>query len=134
MTNCLHYRKIVGGPRERLFAEKGGMEMLQNKYPLVYLKRGDVYRYHYVSPYRDNFPPCCTSALLHYKFIGGDWEKYIAIANNGNYANGSQLYKDIVRVVEERGQELSFYGEHSVEYRNSESLFKHPLIKDWRNA
>jgi hypothetical protein len=131
MTNCLHYRKIVGGPRERLFAEKGGMEMLQNKYPLVYLKRGDVYRYHYVSPYRDNFTTCCTSTLLHYKFLNGDYEKYMKIANEGNYANGSRLYKTIVSKVSSQSG-LCFWNEHSAEYQDSVDLLKNRLINDWK--
>lgn len=129
---CLHYKKILGGPRERIFGNPKSVEMLQNKYALVFYRRGDIYRYHYVSPYLDNFRTECNSALLHYKFVGGDYEKYVTIANNGNYANGSQLYKDIVRVVEENGQKISFFGDHSAEYQNSESLLLHPFIEDWR--
>lgn len=129
--NCMHYRKIVGGPRERLFANENSMEMLQNKYALVFLKRGEIYRFHYVSPYKENFGLECTSALLHYKFIDGDYEKYVSIAKEGNYANGSRLYKDIVRVLEENAGDMTFYGERSAEYNNSYDLLKNPLVHEW---
>lgn len=129
---CLHYKKILGGPRERIFGNEKGVEMLQNKYALIYYQAADIYRYHYVCPYLNNFGSQCSSVLLHYKFVGGDYEKYAQIADNGNYANGSQLYKDIVRVVESKKRKLSFFGTSSVGYENSESLLKHPLIKEWR--
>lgn len=129
--NCLHYQKIMGGPRQRLFAKAGSMEMLQNKYPLVYYKRGEVYRYHYVSPYKQNFGTECTSALLHYKFLDGDYEKYVKIANDGNYANGSRLYKDIVKEIEEN-ESLSFFDKDSIRYNSSKDLLRHELISDWK--
>lgn len=129
---CMHYKKILGGPRERIFGNPDSVEMLQNKYALVYYQRGDIYRYHYVSPYLANFGSECSSVLLHYKFIGGDLEKYISIAQSGNYANGSQLYKDIVQVVEQEDRKLSFYEDNSVEYQSSESLLLHPIVRDWR--
>ena len=131
--NCLHYQKIKGGPRQRLFAEAGSMEMLQNKYPLVYYKRGEVYRYHYVSPYKHNFGVECTSALLHYKFLDGDYEKYVKIANEGNYANGSRLYKDIIEKVD-GNNELYFYDENSVEYLSSQDLLKNCLVSEWKES
>ncbi len=131
MSNCLHYTKIMGGPRQRVFADKDSMDMLQNKYPLVYMRRGDVYRYHYVCPYRKNFKTTCTSALLHYKFLDGDLEKYQKIAADGNYANGSRLYKDIVKKVENEGS-ICFYNENSVKYHSSMDLLKHQLIHNWK--
>lgn len=131
--NCLHYQKIMGGPRQRLFARAGSMEMLQNKYPLVFFKRGEVYRYHYVSPYKQNFGTECTSALLHYKFLDGDYEKYVKIAKDGNYANGSRLYKDIVKEMEEN-ESLSFFAKDSIRYSSSVDLLKHELISDWRKC
>jgi hypothetical protein len=131
MENCLHYKKIVGGPRQRVFAKQDSLEMLQNKYPLVFYQRGDVYRYHYVAPYRDNFPANCTSALLHFKFLSGDYEKYVKIANDGNYANGSRLYKDIVEKLE-HSDAVSFYNDKSVKYEDSKDLLKNRLINDWK--
>ena len=105
--------------------------MLQNKYPLVFLQKGEIYRYHYVSPYKENFGMECTSALLHYKFLEGDYAKYVEIAKNGNYANGSRLYKDIIEKVD-GNSELYFYNEKSIEYRNSEDLLKNTLISNWK--
>lgn len=130
IESCLHYQKIIGGPRQRIFAKKGGMEMLQNKYPLIFYRKGDIYRYHYASPYRENFVEECTSVLLHYKFLQGDYAKYLGIVERGNYANGSRLYKDIIEKVNE-GSELYFYYENSVEYQNSWDLLKTGIVKKW---
>lgn len=131
LQNCLHYKKVIGGPRQRVFASKDTMEMLQNKYPLVYYKKGDIYRYHYVSPYFDNFSKKCTSALLHYKFLDGDYEKYKKIAQDGNYANGSRLYKEMLQKLENEA-ELIFYNRKSIKYQNSKDLLKNKLISDWK--
>lgn len=131
LRNCLHYKKVIGGPRQRIFASKDTMEMLQNKYPLVYYKKGDIYRYHYVAPYLDNFSKKCTSALLHYKFLDGDYGKYKKIAQDGNYANGSRLYKEMLQKLENE-VELTFYSRESIKYQNSNDLLKNKLISDWK--
>lgn len=131
LGKCLHYQKIKGGPRERLMKLEGGIDMLQNKYPLVYMQRGDVYRYHFVSPYQKNFGMQCTSVLMHYKFLNGDLEKYQKIAEDGNYAHGSQLYKEALSVWE-KNENLSFYSEHSAEYKTSEDLLQCSIVSDWK--
>ncbi|MGN1167814.1 MAG: glycosyltransferase family 2 protein [Lachnospiraceae bacterium] len=131
LGSCMHYQKIVGGPRERLLTDENRMEMLQNKYPLVFYRKGDIYRYHYVSPFEKNFGMPCTSALLHYKFLNGDLEKYKKIAADGNYAQGSQLYKKTLHALEGKDK-FSFYSNHSAAYDTSEDLLRCEMINDWR--
>lgn len=131
LSKNLHYYKVTGGPRDRVLGaeNKGGITMIQNKYPLVYLKRGEIYRYHYVYPFYHNFDTKCIGALLHYKFLPGDLMKYRKIANDGNYANGSQFYKQSINIIENE-KKISFYTSRSEEYQNSSSLNKINIISD----
>lgn len=130
ISKNLHFYKINGGPRSRTFRqEKSDMVMIQNKYPLVYIKKGEIYRYHYMYPFFHNFDTECISAMLHYKFLPGDLKKYEVIAQTGNYANGSQLYKESLAQIKQN-QDLNFWDEKSCEYRSSEDLLKIGFIKD----
>lgn len=130
LSKNLHYYKVTGGPRDRVLGaeNKDGITMIQNKYPLVYLKRGEIYRYHYVYPFYHNFDTECIGALLHYKFLPGDLKKYQKIASDGNYANGSQFYKDSMKQIQEN-PELNFWYDGTVEYRTSKDLEKVNVIK-----
>lgn len=134
LSRNLHYYKVIGGPRDRALGveNKDGITMIQNKYPLVYLKRGEIYRYHYVYPFYHNFDTECMGVLLHYKFLPGDLKKYQKIAAEGNYANGSQFYKDSIKQIQEN-PDLNFWYDGTVEYRTSEDLEKINIIRkiDW---
>ena len=71
-------------------------------------------------------------ALLHYKFLPGDLKKYQKIASDGNYANGSQFYKDSMKQIQEN-PELNFWYQGTTEYRSSRDLEKINIIRkiDW---
>lgn len=134
LSKNLHYRKVIGGPREREFGETESMTMLQNKYPLVYMRRGELYRYHYVYPFADNFDCDCIGVLLHYKFLPGDINKYKDIVKQGNYANGSQLYKNSLAQLEQN-EHAGFWTEKSCKLTSSEDLKKISILKEiqWEN-
>ena len=131
LSKNLHYYKVTGGPRDRVLSIENdrGITMIQNKYPLVYIKRGELYRFHYVYPFYHNFDTKCIGALLHYKFLPGDLMKYRKIANDGNYANGSQFYKQSINIIENE-KKIFFYTSRSEEYQNSSSLNKINIISE----
>ena len=129
--NNLHFQKIIGGPRKRVFnnVDDNSMVMIQNKYPLVYMKMGELYRYHYVYPYYHNFDTECISVLRHYKFLPGDLKKYEVIAQNGNYANGSQLYKESLNKIAE-DKDMTFWYVDSIKYNSSNDLLMLDFVKE----
>lgn len=130
LSRNLHYQKVIGGPRARVIRSdnENGIEMIQNKYPLVYMTRGEIYRYHYVYPIYHNFDTECVSVLLHYKFLPGDLKKYEKIAEQGTYANGSQLYKDSLKAIQQN-EHIKFWNSDSKEYTNSDSLLNIDIVK-----
>lgn len=135
MTKNLHYYKITGGPRQRVFKhDSKGTEMIQNKYPLVYISKGELYRYHYVFPFYNNFDMKCMAVLKHYKFMPGDLKKYEKIVKEGTYANGSQLYKDSLKMIKEN-KNLNFWNQESCKYYSSDDLLKIDLVNEitWEN-
>lgn len=88
---------VRGGFRKRIF----GSNAMLTKYPVLYLREGDVHgKSHFPFPYRKNYQSQCYIALLHYKFLQGEINKYKEIVKKGNYYQGSQQYKDYIRVLE----------------------------------
>lgn len=115
---------ISGGPRQRVFLENSNNTFMLTKYPLFYFKKGDIQccsHYHY--PYKDNFGFECKTALLHYKFLRSDLDKYLERAKKGNYANGSSEYKKYAEIVSE-GKRITLYNEKSAKFENFDSLNK----------
>lgn len=120
------YDEFVGGPRKRLF----GLNPILTKYPLFKLEKGDIQALsHWQFPYKYNYNLKIKGALLHYKFLDSDLEKYIQIAKEGNYSSGSIEYKTYISTYNER-KDISFFGEHSKKYTNSKEFFKSLIIKN----
>lgn len=109
---------IIGGPRGRIFGQKAWL----TKYPLCYFTKGDIQgKSHFPYPYIKNKNSKCLGALLHYKFLSSDIEKYRKIAYDGNYFNGSAQYKKYIEYIDQNGVN-NFVYKNSHEYVNSESL------------
>ncbi|MCH5166332.1 MAG: glycosyltransferase family 2 protein [Erysipelotrichales bacterium] len=115
---------ISGGPRQRVFFENNNNTFMLTKYPLFYFEKGDIQCCsHYQFPYKENFGFECKTALLHYKFLKSDLDKYLERAKIGNYANGSFEYKKYAELYS-NGQKISLYNSESAKFENYESLNK----------
>ena len=119
------FKCIDGGMRVRMFKgtnEKFGPYL--TKYPLIYFERGDIqYNSHYSYPFYKNFDGPGWGALLHYKFLKSDMNKYIAIANSGSFYGGSYEYKQYIKMYKEN-PDMKYIYENSNKYINSTSLEK----------
>ena len=111
---------IEGGPRNRFFGDDGNPELL-TKYPLVYMRQGQIYGYHHIYPFEMSFESPCFLVLKHYKFVNGDMDKIKRIVREGNYADGSTLYKKYYEKLKETGK-LSFVYEGTRVMENSEDI------------
>lgn len=69
------------------------------------------------------------SILLHYKFLPGDMDKITKIIHEGNYSNGSGLYKRYKKVFEEDGIKCLWF-EGSKKWIGTASFKEFPFIKD----
>lgn len=120
---------IYGGPRERIFKIKPCL----TKYPLIYFQKKDIFRSHFLYPYKQNLNTDCNLILKHYKFLPNEFEKYKIIAKNGNYYNGSIEYKKYIEFIN-KNYELDFICNSSTKYVNSNSFDKINLYKkiDWK--
>jgi len=97
--------EIFGGPRERMFGSPDDVSReLLTKFPVFFWRRGEIYRYHYLFPFEENFKSPCILALKHYKFADGELRKMQRIVAEGNYAGGSALYGKYVDKVPEDGK------------------------------
>ena len=123
------YREIFGGPRTRVFGNSGldNRELL-TKYPVFYWRKGEIYRYHYVFPFEENFDSPLVLALKHYKFTEGDYEKMVRIVKEGNYAGGSNLYENYVEKLPEDGK-ISFKTDKSGEIKDDASLLEIDIME-----
>lgn len=116
---------IKGGPRERVFRENP----LLTKYPIFKFIEGTIQgKSHYQYPYKLNKGLECHFALLHFKFLANDFEKYKKIAEDGSYYNGSKQYKDYINVYR-KNPNISFYEKKSKKYVDSSSLYSINLLK-----
>lgn len=107
-----------GGPRYRVF----GSKQMLTKCPLY--KFGDaevVIDAHFQWPYEEVNRSPYLFALLHYKYISNDYEEYAARVRKGNFASGSQGYKDFFAAYGD-GTLRSFYYEGSCRYEGEASL------------
>jgi broad specificity phosphatase PhoE len=111
--------RVYGGPRRRKF----GISPWLQKFPLVYIDEMIMNtnpHFWYPFPVNNNVP--FISALLHYKFLPGDFEQYIKYAKSGVHWNNSKEYKKYVEVIGSDEDFTFFDADVSVKYNNSDSL------------
>lgn len=115
---------IKGGPRQRIFFKDGNSNTL-TKYPLFFFKEGDIQCCsHFQFPFKYNCNLPCKTALLHYKFLKDDLEKYVERARKKNYSNGSIEYQKYIEAYE-KGKDIIFYdNKYSIKFEDSTSLRK----------
>lgn len=68
----------------------------------------------------------CWYVLKHYKFLQSDKAEYVRRAREKSFYNNSVEYQFVQQIQE---QALSFYDEHSCEYRDSHSLTVLPFLQ-----
>ncbi|MDR0364823.1 MAG: histidine phosphatase family protein [Bacteroidales bacterium] len=117
--NKKYGRRVFGGLRQRVFFITPSLQ----KFPLIYVKEDTIgLNPHFWYPYSINMNVKFASALLHYKFLPHDIEKYDARAKSGVYYNDSYEYKTyIVRIT--KTPDLAFYDpKTSQEFENFDSV------------
>lgn len=114
-----------GGMHERLFGLK---KITRTKIPLIYCTddRFEVGS-HDIFPLHENISAKIGGILMHYKFLPSDGEKIKKIIKDGNYANGSRLYKKYDEVLSKG--ELSAYYEGSKKWLGAESFRELPFVE-----
>lgn len=127
LSKCLNGITLYGGPRSRVFGKTdSGISPLLIKHPLFYFKEGYIFESaHYIFPFCEK--TSILSALLHYKFLQDDLERYKIIAEKGNYFSGSIEYKQYIKMWNENNN-LNFMHSESVEFKTSKSLKKVEII------
>lgn len=127
--NQLLLNGYQGGVRARLFfqSETKNKPWL-TKYPLIFLQQGDIqFQSHMSFPFYKNFQSKNYLAIKHYKFLPNDFEKYKQRVSSGNFANGSQEYKQYI--AEMKKGYIKFYdNSHSERCLTSESFYKIPVM------
>ncbi|MCD8290906.1 MAG: glycosyltransferase family 2 protein [Prevotella sp.] len=116
---------IHGGPRSRLINH---FETPLSKLPLIYAEYADFWADHTPMPFDKNFNTECLGVLRHYKFLPEDKDKYIKIAQDGNYVGGSYDYKQYVKMMDDE-KSSTFWYEKSCKYSNSSSFLNIPFLK-----
>ena len=116
---CVWY---VGGPRKRVFETYS----LLTKYPLFYFDNNTLnISSHYLYPFEDNFKSPCLLCIKHYEFLNqSDYTKMIEIKKNGNYANGSREYAEMLTVIQNKNILTFFDIKSSCKYASSYDLLK----------
>jgi hypothetical protein len=114
----------VGGMRYRIF----GIQIGLGKTPLFFLDNKTIYHIHCLFPFEKNFQKPKSIALLHYKFLLGDIEKYKERIDKKSMFNDSEEYKKYIEKMTDGN--LSFYDENvSEKYIDSQSLVKNGLLE-----
>jgi len=114
----------TGGMRYRVF----GMQMTLGKTPLFFMDNKTIYHIHCLFPFERNFQKPKGIALLHYKFLSGDIEKYKERVSSKVMYKGSEEYKQYIEKIEENGL-IDFYDEKvSEKYINSQTLVEASLL------
>ncbi len=118
---------IKGGPRKRVFSSEEQDSPQLVKYPLFKLEAGMIFESaHYLFPFQQTGE--IEGALLHYKFLDNDLERYRQIAQNGSFQGGSREYKRYIEKLQQNPQ-LNFYYNGSACYEHSGSLLKLKFMK-----
>lgn len=122
------FRVVRGGFRKRIYNSNA----LLTKYPIVYMEPGDVQgKSHFLFPYHKNWKSECIIAILHYKFLPNDIDKYRSIAQNGSYFNGSAQYKEYIKVIDNQSRiRDSLLSDNSHKLETSDDLKKIKYIID----
>ena len=119
MKACTQMDAVEGGMRARVFKKN----QLLTKYPLIFFEKGDVEgKSHFLYPYIRNIDIPCYLALKHYKFLTSDICKYRKIAEDGNFYNGSEEYKQYLKTIDSSNGTIKLLYEGSKEYVSSEDL------------
>ncbi|CAG9612125.1 hypothetical protein BACCIP111899_01297 [Bacillus rhizoplanae] len=116
---------VSGGPRKRIF----NLDVYLTKHPLFYFRPGDIQGHsHYQYPYQKNKNLSCFTALLHYKFLSSDINKYEQRVKEGNFYNGSEEYKQYLKLFNNHS-DFTFLYDGSTKYQNSNSLLEVEIIE-----
>jgi len=117
--------RVFGGPRYRKFH----ISPFLQKFPLIFIKDDTVnINPHFWYPFSINHNSRLVSALLHYKFLPGDFEKYKDFVNTGIHWDNSREYKAYVDGLQDDLGFTFFDNKHSIEYKNSKSLEEIQII------
>ncbi|MCL1864161.1 MAG: glycosyltransferase family 2 protein [Defluviitaleaceae bacterium] len=109
LEDCVYFDRLDGSTkfnkdgtlRNRLFSvEEKGQSPSPNKPALLKFTDCFLLSSHVVYPRKYNNTPF-GAVCLHYKFLPSDREKYIKIAQEGNYYKGSWVYKAVNEKIEE---------------------------------
>jgi len=128
-TGYFDYYKSVylyssGGMRHRIF----GIQTPLRKTPLFFFDDKSISFAHYLFPFEKKSHKKNSIALLHYKFLESDLEKYKERIKNNCMHNGSHEYKKYVEKIE--NGKLNYYDESiSEKYENSKNLVKNSLME-----
>jgi broad specificity phosphatase PhoE len=111
--------RIYGGPRRRKF----GISPWLQKFPLVYIDSTIMNTNpHFWYPFFVNKNVPFIGALMHYKFLPGDFEQYIQYAKSGVHWNNSREYKKYIEVIG-NDRRFTFFDIHSSkQYKDSSSF------------
>lgn len=115
--NNVYFNRIYGGPRARIFDAKPCL----TKYPLFYFEKNDLFRTHFMYPYKKNLNIDCNLILKHYKFLPGEISKVKNIVSNENYYNNSDEYKKYFNYYK-KNKYINFFCGSTCKYIDSSSL------------
>lgn len=127
-SNGYYYKKtlfdqvIKGGARDLLFfKDNKNSSPVCSKYPLIFIKKGDVtINSHYNFPFDRNMSERPQAIIRHYKFLPGDKQKYIERAKKGNFGNNSIQYKIYASI--EDNTDYEGFREKLIKYTGYEAL------------
>ncbi len=129
MDNAIFKYRIFGGPRNRAFHIKPFLQ----KFPLIHVDEFTMnINPHFWYPFSLNSNSELVSALLHYKFLPGDFNQYTEYVKSGVHWNNSSEYKVYVsKLLNDKN--LTFFDKnHSIEYKSSKSLGRIKTISNIR--
>jgi hypothetical protein len=113
----------TGGMRYRIF----GLQAVLSKTPLFFFDDKTIYHLHFLFPFDKKIKKNAL-ALLHYKFLEGDLEKYKERVEKKCMYNYSQEYKKYVEKMSD--ENLSFYDENvSEKYMGSKIFVESGLLE-----
>lgn len=119
VSNQKYNYRIFGGPRSRTFGRHPSLQ----KYPLAFVSADMIaVNPHFWYPYSINQKVPISSAMLHYKFLPGDVDKYREYVRQGVHWDNSSQYRSYIEGVDNMESVNFFSKEHSIRYVNSSAL------------
>lgn len=117
---------ISGGMRYRSFNILATLE----KTPLFFLDNKTIFDHHRLFPFEKNFQKDRKHiALLHYKFLLTDYERYQERVDRNCMASNSKEYKVYVKKMDKTTSSMNFYDENiSKKFTGSYSLIENNLM------